>query len=331
MDRMNKVISPETYGQADFYNTMHEMLDRAGPIDPLRRTLKDSAVLYGLFAAVSTACMFAAGYFDTLSQAVSADHNYLRMFQGTIATCNVLLTSFLSLVGRYQSYSDLADFQKGVSQEDVIARADPQKKKSRIEHTFNRAMKKTFDINADVSIFLCGVMFCSGVFSGQWGEAVSALCLMPAYWVQKFPDKYANSSAIDPEAEEAKKKTRYHSFMYACERAVQKGIGSVPFVRKMPPLMLGSTITLVRLLPMASNAAYNVFFVPQKIAPGLFQLAQFGFSAIMLAYKSNAPKGGIGRFDGSLLSPNTPDALNITESLLRGRIATAFKSRQPYG
>lgn len=328
-DKTKYLCDRRRYGRDGFYATMREILKQGGRINPLRWTLKDSAVLYGSFAVLSTACMFLAGYFGYLDQGVHAQYNYFRMMQGALATSNVLLTTVFSLVGRYQSYKDLADFQEGaVPVKKIVARADPDKMKGKISRLFNKAMAETFNLNAYVSIGLCGLMFLSGVCSKQWGEAVSALFLIPAYWVQKYKDEYANAPVKDSAQGPQKKRGRVTHFMHVCDRGFQTAVKKIPVIGKMPPLMMGSAITLARLLPMAGNAAYYAAVDPTKLVASLFQLGQFAFSAVMFTFKANAPKGGIGRFDGSLLSPATPDALDIADSLVRGRIKTAYRPRK---
>lgn len=302
----NHVVIPYDK-DAEHLKALRELVDRAGPIDPVSRTKRDSAVLYGVIATASTACMFLSGYFDTLSVGADAQHNFLRMAQGVGATCNVLLTAFLSLVGRHQTYTDLADVQKRVPQDQIVARADTSKK-SKIERAFDWTLKNAFNINAWVSLPLCALMFTSGIMSGRPGEAITAAMFVPVYIAQLFPERYGNAVTVDQDAKPKKKGIiqKLLDFGTAAENLVRR----VPIVRSMPPLLLSSAVATARLLPMAANAV---------LKGDLFQLGQYGLSIVMYIFKANTTKDGIGRLGGSLASPDTPNALAVTDTLLNGR------------
>lgn len=270
----------------------------------MKSTVKDSAVLYGLLMGASTIAMAASGLQDQTSNILQMDINWFRLAQGSVATVNVALTTALSSIGRYQTYRDLADAQRGFNLEDVIARSEQPK--DRFSRAFNWCLKNTFNINASVSLPLCGLMIASGVTSERWGEALTGAFLLPVYLWQLKKEQYGANKNDDGPSTGLKR-----VFDVMVGRALPPPLDRIARLAGNSSTTLPALVTAWRNVPMAVNAAVKGDFL---------QAASFGLSLLGLSYKANTIKDGIGRMGGSIISEDTPNGLAIARSLLEGRI-----------
>lgn len=299
---------------------LQQYLQTKPEIRPLKHTLMDSAVIYGGIAVTQTSLMLLSGLHDQL---LNGDVNCLRSTQGAAALVNVSLTTLFSLAGRYQTYSDLHDFQQGTPVQDIIARAD-KNNKGAFEKAKDWTLANTFNINAWVSFPLCGLMIASGVASGRPGEAISGALLVWAYIEQLRSEKYGNEKAAAPDMADKKKGWLRQSYEAGKRVAadhlpdvVSRVSTRLKETYKSSPLIVSSVIASWRLIPLAVNAA---------IKGDWYQLGQFGTGLIMYVFKANTTKDCIGRYHGSIADPDNQKGIPVSKALLEGRLMPAFKN-----
>lgn len=286
------------------------------PIKPLKSVFKDSSVWWAITALTSSSMMIFSGANDHLKYLVQSDQNYLRQIQGTIAVSDLSLALLMILIGRYQTYKDLADFQTGINPAPIMARAD-MTQKGFFSRTFNRAAHNTHDIIAYVSLFLCGVMMLSGISSGRFGEALSGLLFIPVYLARLMPETYGP----DPTAKISKyAQTQFTRMIQSppmqkhCPVAAEKLVNTII---TQPPLMLSALLSIWRLVPSLGNAV---------IAKDPYQITQYSIAVLMLIFLGNSTKDAIGRYGGSIIDQNRKNGLKITKALLEGRLFRSTKS-----
>ena len=269
-------------------------LSKRAKINPLGQLIRDSSVIYGLLALISSALVFPSALNDELTYIVQADINWLRFLQGVIAEIDMTIALIFFLIGRYQTYSDLADFQSGKPSAEIIARAD-RSNKGALERIFDWGMHNTHNNVAILSIVLCLLMIASGITSERWGEAITGFFLITSYGARLLPEQL-DPLSLDINADRLHKKI-WHKV-------------------KSNPLMASSVIQLLRFMPVMIHAGLESDY---------YQVSQYILALIMLAFLSDTTKHGVGRYAGSIIDQNNKHSLELTRRLLEGRIF-----RKPY-
>ncbi|MCK6418546.1 MAG: hypothetical protein L6Q57_06380 [Alphaproteobacteria bacterium] len=309
--------------ETNFNKGLQTYLRSRAPIRPLKSLFRDSTVWWAITGAVASSFMLPSGAQDELKHFFAGENNYFRQIQGAGAVSNLTLALIMVLIGRAQTYRDLRDFQAGVDPSQIMARAD-MTQKGFLSRAFSKAADRTHNIISYVSLFLCGVMMLSGIASGRYGEALSAVLLVPSYLVRLMPETYGTNDPTNKIPQYVRKQ-----FMGAMQspmaRKYMPGLAAklVKTIINQPPLALSAFLGIWRLFPSLGNAI---------IEKDPYQITQYSVAILMLAFLSNSTKDAIGRYQGSIIDQNRPNGLPITKVLLEGRfpsLRSLFKPPQP--
>lgn len=249
------------------------------PIHPVRQLLADYSLWWGALSIVLSFMAVLSGLHETLGKGPGASCNVFRVFQGACAMATLTGATIFIAVGRFQAYRDLSDFQRGADPAAVMRRAELSAR----GRPFARALHSTHDIVAAVGIPLSCVMMVSGYASGRWGETVTGGLWILAYIARLRREKFA------------------------VETRAWKGWRDR---LKAQPLLLSCFIQSWRTVPAFVNAL---------IKGDAYQSLQFGLLGFALFFLAGSTKGGIGRYAGSIVADDTPDAAAIARILLEGR------------
>lgn len=277
-------------------------------IHPIRQTLSDPSLWWAATWLAVSSFAFMSGLEDPLEVSLGSNKDYpvfLQKGMGALGLLSALSATDLIATGRYQTYKDMADFQRGVDPGEIVARGDASKK-GMLSRFFNWRMHHAYHFLPLTSVGLCVLMTASGIANKHWGEAMTGLLLLPGYAAQLMPEKYRRDkeSTRPTEPKEAGwlKRTFNAVAASAPGRAVKFIFGQ--------PLLLSALLMSWRLLPALGGAIYH---------GNLPLAAMYGLSVGMLVSMANTTKDAIGRYHGSILDPKRENGLEIAKTLLEGR------------
>jgi hypothetical protein len=293
-----------------------EYLRSRPQISPIRQTLSDPGLWWASTWLGVSAFAFMLGLNDPFEVTLETNPNYPGILQQGMSTFGLLSAASatdLIATGRYQTYKDMADFQRGVDPKEIIARADMSKENA-LTRFFNWRMNYTYNFVSAFPAAMCLMMVASGIANKRWGEAATGLLLLPGYAAQLMPEKHYREKEpaqpviiSDPTAAKSGWLKRAFDAVAASApgRAVKFVFGQ--------PLLLSAVLMSWRLLPALVNALYK------GDAP---LAAVYGLSAGMLMFMANTTKDAIGRYRGSILDPRRENGLEIARTLLEGRFSS---------
>lgn len=282
-------------------------------IRPLRATFRDATWPANIIGFVSTACTLPSALLDPVN-------GKFRAAQGISALISISIQTYLQLKGRYQTYTDLRDLQRGIDPAIIVKRADMKDKSlpGRFESWW---MANSVNVTAVWAIGNCGLMATSGIVSHRPGETMTAALWVPTYILRLLPEKSPAAEAVKSASETMDKAAStviVGPFNLAARAlkntAVYKAVAN-SWIAKQPPLALSAIYNLgFKRVPAITNAI---------IAHDPFSVGWMLGGAAQDIFTSEIDKRFIGRGHGSIV--DSPVGHIVAKNILEGRGLRSFK------
>ncbi|QQG35986.1 MAG: hypothetical protein HYS17_10870 [Micavibrio aeruginosavorus] len=283
------------------------------PLRPLIATLKDATLPANIIGFLSTALTLPSAWLDPVN-------GTFRALQGVSALVSITIQTYMQLKGRYQTYQDLRDLQKGYDPSLIVARADMKDKSdySRFESWW---MANSVDITAWWAIGNCGLMAASGIASERPGETATAVLWAPSYMLRLLPEKSSSAETVKKTAGVMEKVAT--SVIAAPFNLAAKALSSTGLYKSLkeswllrqPPLVLSALYNIgVKRVPALANSIY---------AGDIYATGWMMGGVAQDILTAEIDKRCIGRGHGSIV--NHPDGHVIARNIIEGRGWRSFK------
>lgn len=276
-------------------------------IRPLRATFRDATWPANIIGFTSSACTLPSAWIDPIN-------GHYRAAQGISALISISIQTYLQLKGRYQTYTDLRDLQRGVDPAMIVKRADMEDKSllGRFESWW---MANSVNVTAVWAIGNCGLMATSGIASHRPGETATAVLWVPTYLLRLLPEKSVSANAVKKTSavmDKIASMAIVGPFNLAAKAlsntTAYKAIAN-SWIAQQPPLVLSAIYNVgFKRIPAITNAV--IAHDPYSVGWMLGGVAQDIFTA-------EIDKRFIGRGNGSIV--NSPDGHIVARNILEGR------------
>lgn len=279
-------------------------------IRPLQCLRRDPLLQSSLTGACISATLIPSALTDDNAGGV----NPVRLSAGCIGVTYMLLQFGVQLAGRYQTYRDLADLQKGVTHKEIISRARMQDM-SWHKRAGSYLAHKSVEIGSFSALFSGSLVIASGLIYDRPGEAVTSALRMPGILARLLPQN-------DPLKAVFNFTSRIKGKTYGTIKKFLSDHNETPEGTELSRPSDAPPSRLLRMSAMQLSGLWNLAVVraPLLVNAAYAQDPYSGFWGVggmaqdLLIAKSD--KRAIGRYGGSILTAE--NGHEIARNLLEG-------------